>query len=77
MRFEEFSPAQVTSFQRNILKTILRLETTFFELAEEDKGKNVLVVCDRGTMDPSACECCVCRAVYASSSYFVVGEFIV
>lgn len=54
VRFPEFSPEQVTSFQRNILKTILQLETTFFELAEQDK-KNVLIVCDRGAMDPSAC----------------------
>lgn len=54
VRFPEFSPEQVTSFQCNILKTILQLETTFFELAEHDK-KNVLIVCDRGTMDPSAC----------------------
>ncbi len=55
MKFAEFSPVQAEKFQRNILKTIIQLESTFFELAEEDT-KNVLVVCDRGTMDPSACE---------------------
>lgn len=33
----------------------MQLEATFFELAEEEK-KNTLVVCDRGTMDPSACK---------------------
>ena len=65
---------QAMDFQRNILKTILQLETTFFEMAEGDK-KNVLVVCDRGTMDPSACVCvcvhvcacvCMCVSVHAS-----------
>ena len=55
MKFSEVSPIQAKDFQRNILKTIIQLETTFFEMAREDK-KNVLVVCDRGTMDPSACE---------------------
>lgn len=54
VKFPEMSHEQVLSFQRNILKTILQLESTFFELAEEDRDKNVLIVCDRGTMDPSA-----------------------
>lgn len=31
----------------------MQVEQTFFDLAEEDK-QNCLVVCDRGTMDPSA-----------------------
>lgn len=56
VRFQEFSPEQAYSFQRNMLKTILQLETTFFELAEDEEKRNVLVVCDRGAMDPSACE---------------------
>lgn len=49
------SPKQAANFQCNILKTILQLEATFFELAEEEE-RNTLVVCDRGTMDPSACK---------------------
>ena len=56
MKFEKLSSKQADIFQLNILKTILQLEATYFELAEEDT-KNVLVVCDRGTMDPSACQC--------------------
>ena len=32
----------------------MQVEQTFFDLAEKDK-QNCLVVCDRGTMDPSAC----------------------
>ena len=57
-----FKPSQAQRFQDNILKTILQLEKTFFDMAEEDQG-NVLIVCDRGAMDPSACESvsvCVC-----------------
>ncbi len=50
----ELSASQKMSFQCNILRTILQLESTFFELADDEVG-NVLVVCDRGTMDPSAC----------------------
>ena len=42
-------------FGKNVLATILQLERTFFELATEDSC-NVIVVCDRGAMDPSACE---------------------
>jgi len=48
-------PSQAQRFQDNILRTILQLEKTFFDMAEEDQG-NVLIVCDRGAMDPSACE---------------------
>jgi len=55
IKFDKLTSKQADMFQRNILKTILQLEATYFELAEEDT-KNVLVVCDRGAMDPSACE---------------------
>ena len=53
--FAKATKEQAFDFQCNILKTILQLETTFIEMAEKDKG-NVLIVCDRGAMDPSACE---------------------
>lgn len=56
VRFAELSQVQCQNFQCNILKTILQLEETFFDLAVGEEKKNVLVVCDRGTMDPSACE---------------------
>lgn len=55
VRFDELSAVQANKFQCNVLKTILQLEATFFELAEEEK-KNTLVICDRGAMDPAACE---------------------
>lgn len=56
VKYAELSPGQARDFNRNILKTILQLETTFFEMAVEDK-RDVIIVCDRGTFDPSACEC--------------------
>ena len=42
------------AFQKNVLKTVLQLEKVYFDLAAQDED-NVIVVCDRGAMDPSAC----------------------
>ena len=33
---------------------MIQIENTFFELASRVENKNVLVICDRGTMDASA-----------------------
>jgi thymidylate kinase len=44
---------QIRSFQENVLKTIMQIEQTYFDLAN-DENRNCLIVCDRGTMDPSA-----------------------
>ena len=51
----ELNAKQQKLFQLSILTTQLELEKTFFQLADHDVG-SVLVVCDRGTMDPAACE---------------------
>ena len=41
----------------NFVKTIVQLENTFFDYAEADAtNRNILIVCDRGAMDPSACK---------------------
>lgn len=42
-------------FQENLLKTMLQIENTFFELAATCK-RNCLIICDRGAMDASACK---------------------
>ena len=42
------------TFQENVLKTILKLEKVYFDLAEKAEG-NVIVVCDRGAMDSLPC----------------------
>ena len=55
MKFSVLTPEQARGFQENILLTIMQLERTFFQLAEGDR-RNVLIVCDRGAMDPSACK---------------------
>ncbi|KAI1285686.1 hypothetical protein HDE_11596 [Halotydeus destructor] len=53
IRFPEMFESQVDQFQENLLKTMIAMETTFFDLAESAK-RNVLVICDRGTMDAAA-----------------------
>ena len=55
VKYMELNPTQQNLFQHSILTTLLEIERTFFQLADQDKS-NVLVVCDRGAMDPSACE---------------------
>ena len=44
------------TFQEDLLKTLMQIEETYFNLAAGHGDKNVLVICDRGSMDPSACE---------------------
>ena len=57
LSFSFFPLLSVISFQENLLKTMLSIERTFFDLGryESERGKNVLIICDRGSMDPSAC----------------------
>ena len=55
MKFSEVTPEQAMLFQQQILATLLEVEKTFDLLADRDSG-NVLLVCDRGAMDPFACE---------------------
>lgn len=42
-------------FQQNLIKTMMQIEQTYFDLADMSNA-NCLVICDRGVMDPSACE---------------------
>jgi len=44
----------VYMFQENLLKTMLQIEDTFHDLALSS-SKNCLIICDRGTMDATAC----------------------
>ncbi|XP_022645536.1 TRPL translocation defect protein 14-like isoform X3 [Varroa jacobsoni] len=53
VNFGELNAEQVESFQENLLLTMMAIEKTFFELAHMG-NKNCIVICDRGTMDPSA-----------------------
>lgn len=54
IKFDELTPEQSFEFQENLLKTLMQIETVYFQLAANMPQKNCLIICDRGTMDPSA-----------------------
>eukprot|EP00158_Paraphelidium_tribonemae_P001883 Partr_v1_DN24902_c1_g1_i1_m45418 putative NA len=56
VNFAELCSEQAFQFQKDLLLVMLRMEQTFFNLAqsEADKGRDVIVICDRGAMDASA-----------------------
>eukprot|EP00095_Tigriopus_kingsejongensis_P004401 maker-scaffold93_size381549-snap-gene-2.22 protein:Tk04401 transcript:maker-scaffold93_size381549-snap-gene-2.22-mRNA-1 annotation:"hypothetical protein EAI_01984" len=54
VNFAELTPEAAERFQENLLKTMLQMENTYFDLANAVENRNVLVICDRGTMDASA-----------------------
>jgi len=53
VNFAELSPQAAENFQENLLKTMLQIETAFFDLADQS-SRNCLIICDRGAMDASA-----------------------
>ena len=53
IKFADLSAGQAENFQTNLLKTMMQIEKSFFDLAEESK-RDCLVICDRGAMDASA-----------------------
>ncbi|KAF5292021.1 hypothetical protein FQA39_LY14138 [Lamprigera yunnana] len=53
IKFSDLNAEEVYQFQLNLLKTMLQIENTFFELAKSCK-RSCLIICDRGAMDPSA-----------------------
>ncbi|CAJ0949575.1 unnamed protein product, partial [Mesorhabditis belari] len=54
VKFSELNETQAYQFQKDVLLTLLRIEEVFFTQASLITNKNVLVICDRGAMDPSA-----------------------
>ncbi|VDM61568.1 unnamed protein product [Angiostrongylus costaricensis] len=54
VKFAELNYEQTYLFQKDLLKTMLQIEDTYFHQAESTTDRNVLVICDRGGMDPSA-----------------------
>uniref|UniRef100_A0A914PBI2 NadR/Ttd14 AAA domain-containing protein n=1 Tax=Panagrolaimus davidi TaxID=227884 RepID=A0A914PBI2_9BILA len=54
VKFGELSPEQAYEFQKDLLRTLIQIESVFFNQAALIKDRNVLVICDRGAMDPSA-----------------------
>lgn len=56
VKFEQLSYEQAYQFQKDVIHTILRIESVFFSQAEMSANSDVpiLIICDRGAMDPSA-----------------------
>ena len=54
VNFAELSIEAAEKFQANLLKTMMQIENSFFDLASASFSQNCLVICDRGTMDASA-----------------------
>lgn len=53
VKFADLDEHDVFTFQQNLLKTLLQLEQTFFDMAATSK-RDTLVISDRGAMDPSS-----------------------
>ncbi|CAG9529696.1 unnamed protein product [Cercopithifilaria johnstoni] len=54
VKFEELSKRQIYDFQKDLLLTLLRIETVFFNQAAASNAERILIICDRGAMDPAA-----------------------
>ncbi len=55
----------VYRFQANLIRTMMQIEETFFELASSC-AQNCLVICDRGVMDASSCKYMYCSARFTN-----------
>lgn len=53
IRFSDLKDSEAETFQENLLKTMMAMENTFFELGRTC-SQNCLIICDRGTMDATA-----------------------
>jgi len=55
VNFGELDERAQEEFQENLLKTMIQIENSFFDLAKAScEERNCLVICDRGAMDASA-----------------------
>ena len=43
-------------FQEQLLCTMMQIENVYFQLAAHSHTRDCLIICDRGTMDASACK---------------------
>ena len=55
LKFPTLVVVAAFQFQQNVIKTMMQVENTFHALAEH-RRQNVLLICDRGVMDGSACK---------------------
>ncbi|KAL3989717.1 AAA domain family protein [Acanthocheilonema viteae] len=54
VKFSELSTEQLYKFQKDLLLTLLRIEMVFFNQANASTHERILIICDRGAMDPAA-----------------------
>ncbi|XP_022835819.1 TRPL translocation defect protein 14-like [Spodoptera litura] len=55
IKFADLSADEAMKFQENLLRTMIQIENTFFELGRTCQ-RDCLIICDRGAMDASACK---------------------
>ncbi|XP_055619555.1 TRPL translocation defect protein 14 isoform X3 [Toxorhynchites rutilus septentrionalis] len=53
IKFSDLTTDEAYKFQENLLRTMIQIEDTFFELGKSCV-RNCLIICDRGVMDASA-----------------------
>lgn len=53
IKFSDLTTDEAYKFQENLLRTMIQIENTFFELGKSCT-RNCLIICDRGVMDASA-----------------------
>ncbi|XP_076232041.1 TRPL translocation defect 14 isoform X2 [Calliopsis andreniformis] len=53
IKFSDLNAEEAFKFQENLLRTMIQIENTFFQLGESC-SRNCLIICDRGAMDASA-----------------------
>ncbi|XP_055316408.1 TRPL translocation defect protein 14 isoform X2 [Sitodiplosis mosellana] len=53
IKFSDLTETEAYHFQENLLRTMIQIENTYFELGKSC-SKNCLIICDRGVMDASA-----------------------
>ncbi|XP_055686751.1 TRPL translocation defect protein 14 isoform X2 [Lutzomyia longipalpis] len=58
VKFSELTRKEALKFQENLVKTMLQLENTYYELAKghirKQNARGCLIICDRGVMDAGA-----------------------
>lgn len=66
VKFSELSAEEAYHFQENLLRTMVQIENTYFDLGKTCR-KNCLIICDRGAMDASACKSIVSVTIRQSN----------
>ncbi len=74
--FSDLDALAKTEFQENLLKTLLQTENSINKAAEyynNEMQKNVLIIYDRGAMDPVACKWLI---IHSMSTLYLLRIFV-